>query len=193
MQHPKPGILVIYATWHGQAREVAERFASIALANGADAEVREAGEVKHDDVSVVDGVVIVGSVHFGSHGGVLRRLARRELKSLARVRSAFISVSGASASLEGRDQAEHYIQRFLRATGWRPDLILPCAGAIPFTKYDPFTRALMKFASRTAGRATDTSRDYVYTNWQAVDAFTHDFLGVVERSNAIAGPAASVA
>ncbi len=194
-EHPKPRVLIVFASWHGHAREVAEKMGEVALANGADAEIRDASETRGDEKSITtyDGVVVVGSVHFAVHSRPLRRFVRRGLQHLSRVRSAFVSISGAAAALDGQKQAERYIQRFLHATGWKPDMVFSCAGAVRFTAYDPITRAAMKFASRIAGRGTDVSRDYVYTNWPAVHAFTHDFLDMLERSKAIAGSTVALA
>jgi len=181
----KQNILILYATWHGQAREVAERIANVALANGVEPRLHDVKKITREEFErPFDGVVVVGSVHFGVHPRVLQTFVRTDLARISSHRSAFVSVSGSAASLEGRDHADGYIQKFLRATGWKPDLVLACAGAVPFTKYDPFTRALMKFTSRTSGRGTDTSKDYVYTNWASVEAFAHEFLELIARSKA---------
>lgn len=187
-EHPRSRVLVVFATWHGHAREVAKQIAGVAVANGTDAEVREVHDMRSGDslLQTCDGVIVVGSVHFAVHGHRLRRFVRHRLEKLTQVPSAFVSISGASASLDGEEQAGRYVQRFLRATGWKPDMVLLCAGAVRFTSYDPITRAAMKFASRIAGRGSDVSRDYVYTNWPSVHAFTHEFLDVVERSKIIA-------
>lgn len=173
-------IAIVYSSKHGHVRAIAERLARIAAVRHLESEVadvRSAGDV-------LDGchaAVVAGSIHFGRHAAPLRRFVERSLSWLSSHPSAFVSVSGAAASLEGADEANKYIQDFLRSTEWHPDRMLSAAGAVLFTKYDPLTRLIMKFASRTAGRKTDTSRDVVYTNWVAIDDFMHQFIDSLER------------
>ena len=177
----KQNILIVFATWHGQAREVAERIAAVALANGVEARLCDAQQATMNDD---DGIVVVGSVHFGAYARSLQRFVRASLARLSKQRSAFVSVSGAAASIAGRDEADSYIRKFLFTTSWKPDLILSCAGAIKYTQYGFFTRQLMKFTSRVSGRSTDTSRDHVYTDWPSVEAFAHEFLDLIRKSKA---------
>lgn len=181
----KPNILILYATWHGHARDVADHIAAISLASGVEPHVYNVNEITYADIAMAfDGVIVAGSVHFGRHPRALRQFVRSSLSRFSRARTAFVSISGAAASLEGRDEAEKYIEKFLTATNWKPDLVLSCAGALPYTKYGRFTRALMRFSSRTAGRPTDTSRDFVFTNWSSVDGFTHELIDLVAHAKA---------
>jgi menaquinone-dependent protoporphyrinogen oxidase len=46
-------------------------------------------------------------------------------------------------------------------------------------------RFVMKWIAKKAGAETDTSRDYEYTNWAALDSFTNEFadeISLVARS-----------
>jgi menaquinone-dependent protoporphyrinogen oxidase len=59
------------------------------------------------------------------------------------------------------------------------------AGALLYTQYGFLKRHLMKkIASDKGSLDTDTSRDYVYTEWDGVQRFTEDFLVT------LAGPSA---
>jgi menaquinone-dependent protoporphyrinogen oxidase len=173
-------IAIVYSSKHGHVRAIAERLAEIASVRHVECgvvDVRAAANV----LASCDAAVIAGSVHFGRHARALRRFVERKLAWLSSNPSAFLSVSGSAASLEGIPKANQYIDDFVRVTGWKPDLTLSAAGAMLFTKYDPLTRLMMKFAARTAGREADASRDVVYTNWHAVDDFMHQFIDTLER------------
>jgi menaquinone-dependent protoporphyrinogen oxidase len=52
--------------------------------------------------------------------------------------------------------------------------VLPVAGALVYSKYSFFTKLIMKTISRRAGGPTDTSRDYEFTDWVALDRFVLD-------------------
>jgi len=177
-------ILILYATWHGHAQEVAERIASVARSSGVNSQVHEAREFARSGMKIdgFDGVIVAGSVHFGTHGAALRNAVRAIVPRMSRLRSAFVSISGAAASLDGQEAADGYLQRFLRDTGWKPDATLSCAGAIRYSRYDPFTRWLMRFTSRVAGRTTDMSGDHVYTDWAVLVAFAQEFIESVKGS-----------
>jgi menaquinone-dependent protoporphyrinogen oxidase len=45
-----------------------------------------------------------------------------------------------------------------------------------YTKYNFLKRGLMKSITKKQGGDIDTSRDFIYTDWDAVDAFAREFL-----------------
>jgi menaquinone-dependent protoporphyrinogen oxidase len=174
-------IALVYASRHGHVRAIAERLAEIAAIRRFDCEVIDVKQASANALEGCDAALLAGSVHFGRHAATLRRFVERKLSRLSSIPTAFVSVSGSAAAMDGRAKAEEYVDDFIRVTGWQPDLRLSVAGAVLYTKYGPITRLMMKFASRTAGRDTDTTRDYVYTNWSEVDQFMHGFIDTLER------------
>jgi menaquinone-dependent protoporphyrinogen oxidase len=116
-------------------------------------------------ISDYAGVIVGASVHYGHHPAWLARLLRRQ--GLRGPKSAFFSVSlGAN---------ERYATRFLRRARWKPDLIAVFAGALPYSKYGPVKRLAVRAFAALAGHDTDTSRDYEYTDWKAVERFASAF------------------
>ena len=61
-------------------------------------------------------------------------------------------------------------------------MTIQIAGALKYTEYDFFKRLIMKMISKREGRSTDTSRDYEYTDWNAVTKFVTDFADKVVQS-----------
>jgi menaquinone-dependent protoporphyrinogen oxidase len=49
------------------------------------------------------------------------------------------------------------------------------AGALPYTRYNWLKRWVMKRIVAKAGGDTDTTRDYEYTNWEELRAFSEEF------------------
>jgi menaquinone-dependent protoporphyrinogen oxidase len=66
------------------------------------------------------------------------------------------------------------LERFYVQTNWHPTVAKPVAGALLFTHYNFLVRMIMKRIARKAGAATDTSRDYVYTDWLGLDRFASE-------------------
>jgi len=54
--------------------------------------------------------------------------------------------------------------------------VKPIAGALLYTKYNFIVRFIMKRIARQAGAATDTSKDYEYTDWAALSRFIDEFV-----------------
>ena len=105
---------------------------------------------------------------------------------LGRIRTAFLSVtlSEAGAEMPNNSPTEHRsfragcrtdaLERFYVQTNWHPTVAKPVAGALRFTHYNFLVRMIMKRIARKAGAATDTSRDYVYTDWLGFDRFASE-------------------
>lgn len=164
-----PNILVVYASSHGTTERIASRIATRLRSHGHHVDLKNA----RDGVIVLAGydAVIVGSrVHGGRHAGCIRRFVEQHRDALLERRCAFFSVSMAVAG-GGDDPA---LRQFLRRTHWRPAIAVSLAGALPYTRYNPLLRLIMKHISRKAGQATDTTRDHDYTDWGAVTAFADD-------------------
>jgi menaquinone-dependent protoporphyrinogen oxidase len=102
------------------------------------------------------------------------------------VPSAFFSVSLGVASKvrDGRAQVQPLVKQFLERAEWRPDHVELIAGALLYTKYNVLKRFLMRRISRSEGGDTDTSRDYEYTDWAAVERFAERIALEVEAAPA---------
>ncbi|WP_347897828.1 flavodoxin domain-containing protein [Arthrobacter sp. CC3] len=78
------------------------------------------------------------------------------------------------------ENAESYVENFEAETGWRPAQVGLFGGALLYTQYGFIKRHVMKkIASDKGTLDTDTSRDYVYTEWDGVKRFAEDFLGTL--------------
>jgi menaquinone-dependent protoporphyrinogen IX oxidase len=56
---------------------------------------------------------------------------------------------------------------------------VPVAGALRYREYDVFTRTLMRLLMKRGGHPTDTSQDYDYTDWDAVERLGREFAALV--------------
>ena len=73
------------------------------------------------------------------------------------------------------------IDAFVRKTGWHPASTLPVAGALAYSRYNLLVRFVMKRIARSHGAPTDTSRDYEFTSWAALDRFVDAWCVVPEN------------
>src|SRR3954469_6549052 len=189
-----PGAAVFYATREGQARRVADRVAANLRAQGFDVDLFDVRTV-HRPISWAASrtVFVVASVHLGRHERDMRRFAaqyRRELEAAgAGLLSLSLSQAGAqdeTAPPERRRQASADVRRMIDAfvadTGWMPGRTLPVAGALAYTKYNFLVKLVMKRIAKQNGASTDTSRDWEFTDWQAVDRFVTEHARLARAS-----------
>ena len=168
-------ILVVYGTTEGQTAKIADVVADALRAAGHDAEAVDVGRIGDTLPRDYDGVVVGASIHMGKHDKHVVQLVRKNLDLLERLPSAFFSVSLAAHG--DTQEAEGYVDRFEDETGWRPARVALFSGALLYTQYGFVKRHLMrKIAKDKPGElGLDTSRDYVYTEWDAVQRFAEHF------------------
>ena len=172
---------VFYATREGQAQKVAEHVQVALLARGLEVSIHEVKDA--ESVAALarsEAVVIVGSVHLGKHEAELVEFVRAHRPALDAMPAAFLSVCGSESAVEhgatpdaraaGAEDVANQLRTFAEATGWRPARVVPVAGALVYTHYNPLVRWVMKHISKTNALPTDTSRDYEFTDWGAIDA-----------------------
>jgi menaquinone-dependent protoporphyrinogen oxidase len=166
-------VLIAYGTTDGQTRSIAECLADVLRRHELEVHLVDLRRATPDP-RAYDGVIIGASVRRGRHQTHVGEYVRETREALKVIPSAFYSVSLAlcTGGDAGRKEAEGYAEEFVRLTGWRPDRIVLFAGALAYTRYNPFLRWIMKRMARSKGSADlDTSRDYVYTDWDEVRRF----------------------
>ncbi|GAC1599833.1 MAG: menaquinone-dependent protoporphyrinogen IX dehydrogenase [Pseudarthrobacter sp.] len=175
-------IYIPYGSVEGQTTRIVEYVADLIRAHGHEAETVD---LKHSGGTIPDGqdaVIVAASVHMGKHENFVVDFARKNRAELERLPSALISVSLAAHGDE--HNAEGYVAEFEEQSGWHPAHVGIFPGALLYTQYNFLKRQLMKKITKDKGSTDlDTSRDYVYTEWDGVKRFTEDFLaGVPEPS-----------
>ena len=173
-------IYIPYGTVEGQTAQIADYIADLIRTHGHQAET---ADLKHSDHSLpggYDGVIVAASVHVGKHENHVTDFVKKNRGELERLPSALVSVSMAA---HGDEQtAEGYVEKFEQDTGWRPTHVGLFAGAQLYTHYGFIKRHLMKKIAKDKGSPdTDTSRDYVYTEWDGVQRFTEDYLASLTK------------
>lgn len=174
-------ILVLYATREAQTRKIAEHVAEMLRAHELVAEVHDAADVREPfDLEQFAGAVVAASVHAGRHEREIVKFVTRHRARLAELPAAFLSVSLSEAGAEdpyasGEKRAEaaagvqEMLERFFEQTEWRPRFVKPIAGALVYSQYGPLKKFVMKRIVKSMGGPTNTSRDYEFTNWTALD------------------------
>lgn len=169
-------VLVLYGTREGHSAKIAGAVAEELRAQRLRADVVDAAAAQ-PDAETYEAAVVVASVHKGDYDAEVRDWTRRHARALNAMPSAFISVSLGVLQKDPQVQQETAAirERFLERTGWQPRALLDAAGALMYSRYNVVQKVLMKRIAAHAGSDTDTRRDYEYTDWKALTAFTRRF------------------
>lgn len=169
-------IYIPYGTAEGQTAKIAEYIADVIRDHGHEAHAVDIKEAAGTVPDGYDGVIVGASIHMGKHDKHIADFVHKNRDTLERLPSVFFSVSLAAHG--DSEEAESYVEQFEQETAWRPVKVARFGGALLYTQYGFVKRHLMKKIARDkpGDLGTDTSRDYVYTDWDAVRRFTEDFL-----------------
>lgn len=170
-------VLVLYSSHDGQTRRIAARIAEVLDRTGHEAELcsadaPDAGRA----IGASDCVVVGAAVRFGRFAPRLQSVVRGRKQLLTALPNAFFAVCLSAGGPGAKPElARGYVDAFVRRTGWQPEDTAIFAGALRYREYNPFIRLMMRLIVGHAGGDTNTSRDYEYTDWQAVDRFAARF------------------
>jgi menaquinone-dependent protoporphyrinogen oxidase len=179
-------VLIVNASTHGHTGKIAARIDRVLSQAGHHCELHSVATATDLTITDYDLVIVGASIHAGHHQKDLVEWAKRHATTLSLVASAFFSVclSAAEDTEESRQVTRDYLDGFEERTGWTPRRRTTFAGALQYREYDFMTRLAIRLMMHRGGHPTDTSQDYDYTDWDAVETFA---LGCA----AIAAPAAA--
>jgi menaquinone-dependent protoporphyrinogen oxidase len=194
-------IAILYATREGQTRRIAEHVAATLRARSFTVSVANVHALSPTFALADYGAVILAaSVHAGRHEREMVAFAKQHRTELETMNAAFLSVSMSEASAErassspemraqGAKDTREAIEAFFTETGWHPAQVKPIAGALLYREYGFLKRVLMRMIVKKKGGDIDTSRDYEYTDWDALDRFVGELADRLEPINVLESPA----
>lgn len=179
--------LIVYGTTEGQTRKIARFMENVLHEAGHTVTLADASD-EPPAPDPYDAVLIGGSIHMHNYQPAVTHYITTHAAVLSRMPGAFFSVCLAVASdlEEEHREAEKITRDFLAKTGWTTAESIQVAGALKYTEYNFFKRLIMKMIAKREGQGTDTSKDYEYTDWEAVKKFVTGFAaGVVQKARSM--------
>jgi menaquinone-dependent protoporphyrinogen oxidase len=180
-------IALVYASRDGQTTRIAMRIARTLQARGFTVGMLDviAAVPASFDLASYDGAIVASSIRIGKHAPQMLRFVREHRELLASMPNVFLSVSlsaygmvDPAADERRRARARMAVgetsMRFVRETGWTPNVLYPVAGALLYRQYGFAIRAMMRFISGMVGASTDTSRNHDYTDWPAIERYANE-------------------
>lgn len=182
--------LLLYGTGEGHTTDVAAEIARTLTEHGHEVDTRQIGEGVPPSTAGYDGVVIGSSIHMGRHDRHVIDWVRHRRGELAGTPAAFFTVCLSAAGEKGDPQlASSYVDGFLEETGWHPDIVGLFGGALLYTQYGYAKRMVIKGIAARQGLPTDTSRDWDFTDYEAVRHFAADAAHLISAGAPSPDPA----
>ncbi|HKJ59719.1 MAG TPA: flavodoxin domain-containing protein [Halobacteriales archaeon] len=175
-------ILVAYGTGAGQTAKVADRIASVLDERGHDVTALPVSAASTVDMDDFDAVLVGSPINYQRHLPAVVEYVEENRETLSARPSGLFQLSLAPLAPFGLGETgdRTYVDELTGQTGWRPDTVGHFAGAIRYSQYDRPTRWLFRLVAALTTGDTDTSRDYEYTDWEAVERFADEFAEFVE-------------
>jgi menaquinone-dependent protoporphyrinogen oxidase len=167
--------VILYATAHGHTERIVRAVEPVLVAAGHQVAMHRVDALPSGfTLEEFDHAVLAAPIYYGKYPKPFTEYVGRVVAELNAMPSTFISVCGSAgrdASAKALQGARGYVARLLGTSGWNPRDVEIVAGEVAYTRYDFITRFVLRMISLAAGRSTDTSRDWVYTDWEALARF----------------------
>ena len=167
--------LIIYSSTDGHTKKICERITSF-LNAGNSVELVSLEDAKKIDLSNFEKITIGASIRYGKHSKKLYKFINLNKNILDQKQCAFFSVN-VVARKPDKNTAETnpYINKFLKISKWKPNLIKVFGGKVDYPNYSFFDKYIIKFIMFVTKGPTDTSQSYEFTDWSKVDDFSKEF------------------
>lgn len=171
--------LVLYATVEGQTQKIAESIAAQLENTGGEVFLTNVVDPGYCDPGMVDAAILCAPIHIGHYPSAFVQYIQNWKSALLDVPTALVTVSLAIASddTDERDEALKFPENLAKQTGWNPDYQHNAAGALKYLEYDFFKKWMMRRIAGAEGGPVDTSKDYEFTDWDALAGFIDKFAG----------------
>ena len=178
-------VLISFATTEGQTLKIAERISLQIRERGHEVNLYDTASMTDvPEVAAFDAMIVAASVHEEHHQDSAVNFAAAHLDQLICKPSAFVSVSLSAAMPNGQAEAQHYVDRFIAATGWSPAKALLLGGALRWSECDYFQRQVLKHILLKDDVNPGEDFNHEFTDWEALQSFVDDFLASCLPSNA---------
>ena len=164
--------MLLHSSTDGHTVKIMQYIANY-LADKASCEIVDLNPQPQVRISDYDRVIVGASIRYGKFNEKMYEFVSRHKAGLEAVNAAYFGVN-LTARTPGKDDpaTSPYFKKFRKQSPWQPATTALFAGALNYSLYGFFDRNMIRFIMKITGGPTDPKTNEVFTDWQAVDAFT---------------------
>ena len=171
-------VLIVYSSTDGHTKIICQRITNFLNEDNL-VKLIPLEDAKKIDLSNFEKIIIGASIRYGKHSKELYKFVNLNKNILDQKKSAFFSVNVVARKPEKNTaETNPYINKFLKISKWKPDIIKVFAGKVDYPSYNFFDKYVIKFIMFITKGPTDTSRSYEFTDWSKVDEFSKQFKNI---------------
>ncbi|GET85993.1 protoporphyrinogen oxidase-like protein [Leishmania tarentolae] len=176
----RPKYLMLYSTRDGHTKTIMDTIVKqLTEETGVLCDVVDIKNGDSYKLGDYDKVLIGASIRYGHFSATFIDYVRQHHRELCAMPSAFFSVNLTARKPDKNTAATNvYTRKFLNQSPWSPQLVGVFAGALWYPRYNFFDRVFIQFIMRMTGGETDSTKEVVYTDWDAVRRFASDFAAL---------------
>ena len=166
-------LLFLYATHDGQTQRICAAMAEEARQSGRRVEILSLTDAQVADALARTTQVVIGAaIRYGHLPKALYAFIAAQREAIEARPNVFFCVN-LTARKPGKDTPEGsvYMRSFLKKSPWRPQRLAVFAGALRYSRYPWYDKAMIRFIMWITGGPTDPAHDVEFTNWEKVRAF----------------------
>ena len=168
-------VLIVYSSTDGHTKIICQRITNFLNEDNL-VKLLPIEEAKNIDLSNFEKIIIGASIRYGKHSKELYKFVNLNKNILKQKKSAFFSVNVVARKPEKNTaETNPYINKFLKISNWKPNIIRVFAGKVDYPSYNFFDKYVIKFIMFITKGPTDTSQSYEFTDWSKVDEFSKEF------------------
>ena len=168
--------LIVYSSIDGHTKKISSKIAEH-LSKSNNVDLVSLLEAKTLSLKNYQQIIIGASIRYGNYRKDLFEFIEKNLDDLNEKENAFFSVNVvARKSDKNTAESNPYVNKFLKATKWKPKSLDVFAGVVDYPVYNFFDKFMIKLIMWITSGPTDTKARFEFTDWDRVKGFAEDLI-----------------
>ena len=168
--------LIVYSSIDGHTKKISTKIAEY-LSESNNVDLASLLEAKTLSLKNYQQIIIGASIRYGNYRKDLFEFIEKNLDDINEKENAFFSVNVvARKSEKNTAESNPYVNKFLKATKWKPKSLDVFAGVVDYPIYNFFDKFMIKLIMWITSGPTDTKARFEFTDWERVKGFAEDLI-----------------
>ena len=168
--------LIVYSSIDGHTKKISTKIAEY-LSESNNVDLASLLEAKTLSLKNYQQIIIGASIRYGNYRKDLFEFIEKNLDDLNEKENAFFSVNVvARKSEKNTAESNPYVNKFLKATKWKPKSLDVFAGVVDYPVYNFFDKFMIKLIMWITSGPTNTKARFEFTDWDRVKGFAEDLI-----------------